>query len=528
MKSKITLTSLAAALLVAGTAHAQTSVTGPSSSAAPYAVGLQSYLTTYSVLTAGNTIGGYSMVGIPDGLGAFDNGNGTFTMLMNQELGTTQGVTRAHGSVGAFVSMWTIDKNNLQVTSGSDLIQTVKLWNTGTSSYDTFNSGSPMSAGFNRFCSADLAPVSAFSSGSLGTTERLFLNGEEGGATGRAFAHIATGTNAGTSYELPALGNFSWENAVANPFAQTKTIVVGTDDDSTGNAGVYVYVGNKTSTGTEIEKAGLTGGSLFGIKVGDGSIQNEVRATEFGIGSGSAAFSMVNLGNVTALDGTALNTASVTGGVSAFLRPEDAAWDTLTGNKLYFVTTDRYDQVKDGTGSQVGRSRLWEADFTDIANPENGGSIKLLLDGTEAGNMFDNLTVDGDGNILLQEDVGGQAHNGKLWSYNPTTDALTLRAKHDPSKNGYIGLAATAPFNNDEEFSGIIDITSLMSSSTISPDAAQGKWYAMVDQQHYTSGVSTAQVEGGQLLVVHAVPEPSRALLALIGFGTMLFRRRRA
>ena len=32
------------------------------------------------------------MVGIPDGLGAFDNGDGTFTVLMNHELGNTQGV----------------------------------------------------------------------------------------------------------------------------------------------------------------------------------------------------------------------------------------------------------------------------------------------------------------------------------------------------------------------------------------------------------------------------------------------------
>ncbi len=29
------------------------------------------------------------MVGIPDGLGAFDNHDGTFTVLMNHELGNT-------------------------------------------------------------------------------------------------------------------------------------------------------------------------------------------------------------------------------------------------------------------------------------------------------------------------------------------------------------------------------------------------------------------------------------------------------
>jgi hypothetical protein len=165
-------------------------------------------------------------------------------------------------------------------------------------------------------------------------------------------------------------------------------------------------------------------------------------------------------------------------------------------------------------------------DFTDITNPENGGNIKLLLDGTEAVNMMDNIAVDVDGNILIVEDVGGQAHNGKLWRYNPTTGNLELLAKHDPARNGDIGIAATTPFNNDEEFSGVIDITSLMADSALNTGNPNERWYLMDDQQHYALG--GAQVEGGQLLAVQAVPEPSRALLALIGFSAMLFRRRRA
>lgn len=49
---------------------------------------------------------GYRLVGIPDGLGAFDNGDGTITLLVNHELGSTKGVVRSHGSKGAFVSKW--------------------------------------------------------------------------------------------------------------------------------------------------------------------------------------------------------------------------------------------------------------------------------------------------------------------------------------------------------------------------------------------------------------------------------------
>lgn len=38
---------------------------------------------TESILSVGDSVGGYRMVGIPDGLGAFDNGDNTFTLLMN-------------------------------------------------------------------------------------------------------------------------------------------------------------------------------------------------------------------------------------------------------------------------------------------------------------------------------------------------------------------------------------------------------------------------------------------------------------
>src|SRR4051812_34017194 len=82
---------LAAALAFAGTAYAST---GPSSSDAPYIPRAKPGVVTKSTLTAGDAVGGYRMVGVPDGLGAFDNGDGTFTLLGNQELGNTAGVAR--------------------------------------------------------------------------------------------------------------------------------------------------------------------------------------------------------------------------------------------------------------------------------------------------------------------------------------------------------------------------------------------------------------------------------------------------
>ena len=90
-------------------------VTGPSTSTTPYLTSTNSDVQFTSILTVGDTIGGYRMVGIPDGMGAFDNGDGTFTLLLNHELNNTVGVARAHGQKGSFVSRWMIDSTTLQV-----------------------------------------------------------------------------------------------------------------------------------------------------------------------------------------------------------------------------------------------------------------------------------------------------------------------------------------------------------------------------------------------------------------------------
>src|SRR5262249_4989459 len=155
--------------------------------ASPYLVPVNPAVTTQAILTVGDSVGGYRMVGIPDGLGAFDNGNGTFTLLMNHELVNTEGVARTHNASlganghGAFVSEWVIDKATLQVLSGQDLIRTVVL--NGSTSLN-----------FSRFCSADLpAPTAYFDlTSGLGTTDRIYMNGEEV-AGGPAFGHGVTG-----------------------------------------------------------------------------------------------------------------------------------------------------------------------------------------------------------------------------------------------------------------------------------------------------------------------------------------------
>ncbi len=521
----------AAAALVAGACvlsavAASAQVRGPSTASTPYVLPAQPGTETISVLTVDNTgntpddtvpnlLTGlpYGMAGIPDGSGAFDNGDGTFTVIVNHELGSGSGVVRSHGSRGAFVSKWIVDRNTLRVVGGADLITSVYLWDTTLQASNI----TPSTVAFNRFCSADLPEGTAFFNAAtgLGSTARIFMNGEEGGATGYVLGHVVTGPDAGHSY---VLGRFNlatngsgvnsvgaWENLLASPFPQDKTIVIGNNDGGGGimSNALAVYIGTKTSVGSEVERAGLTNGTLGFVRVG--SIAAE-------IDNATARTTAITNGMAFTISASSSTT---------FSRPEDGAWSLADPRHYYFVTTDQLDQVSDGLGAQIGRTRLWRLTFSDITKPELGGVIDLLLDGRSEGghkiNMLDNLAVNrGTGKLLLQEDVGGAAHNGKIWEYDPATfngetnsGTLTLVAKHDAARFGDrlggVTTIATSPYNNDEESSGILDITALMAGSALSVGNPREAWYISSDQAHYTIGITTEQAEGGQLFALHQV-----------------------
>lgn len=98
---------------------------GPSTTIEPYLIPSVPGVKFVSILTVGDEIGGYRMVGIPDGLGAFQSARGQFTLLMNHEINPTgspsnPGIIRKHGSNGAFVSRWIINQQTLKVLKGED------------------------------------------------------------------------------------------------------------------------------------------------------------------------------------------------------------------------------------------------------------------------------------------------------------------------------------------------------------------------------------------------------------------------
>lgn len=452
----ITSCLVASSLLCAASAQVQ----GPSSSRAPYILPVAPLVQTVSILTVGDTVGGYRLVGLPDGLGARALPGGKLELLVDHELGASVGAVRAHGQVGSFVSKWEIDSATLAVHAGADLIQSVQ-----------HISGGPA---LGRLCSADLPARKAFFQNTP-AAPFVFMSGEEVGAEGRAFAHVVTGPEAGTSFELSALGKSSWENLLARPFANRRTVVIGLDDSTPGQ--VYVYVGDKRRFGTTAERAGLVGGALYGVRVPGVALED--RASALG---GATTFELAPLGDVSSKSGAQLQAESTAAGVTEFLRPEDGVWDPADPRDFYFVTTDRFD-----TPASPGRSRLWRLRFQALGQPELGGTIEMLLDGTEGQQMFDNLTIDRRGHLLIQEDPGNQAHLARIWQYTIASDSLTLIAQHDAS----LFVAGGAGFlTQDEESSGIVDASALLGPG----------WFLLDSQAHYA--IPGELVEGGQLLAL--------------------------
>jgi hypothetical protein len=439
---------------------------------------------------------GYRIVGVPDGLGVLRDGR-DMVVVMDHELGATQGVVRAHGSAGSFVSRWTIDRNSLQVRAGQDLVQAneVYLWN-----------GTEYSAGttaFDRLCSGDLPAESALRSGTRGTSARVFFSGEETDE-GRAFAHIVTGDSAGQSWQLPRLGRMSWENVVAAPHSEDRTVVMLMDDANLSGmpplCQLSIYVGTKQNTGNVVERAGLTNGKFYGIRIRRGGSIVTAETDTFGLASGvpfagNGTFELVEIGpggDVSGLTGAALEAEATSKQITTFRRIEDGHWEPRRNrrNDFYFVTTADINT----------NSRLWRLRFADVRNPLAGGTIEMLLRGDEGHRMLDNICLDTRGRILMTEDPGNNPRLAKIWLFSIETGQLIEVAHANPS---FFDAAFATPMTADEEGSGIIDAEDVL-----------GRGWFLFDVQNHRAIPAPPDtlglVQHGQLLAMYVDPRIGR------------------
>ena len=494
------------------TAIAASTDVGPSTETEPYVLPVAEGVKITSLLTVSDgksASNGYEMTGIPDGLGATRDQGRDFKLFMNHEIPATQGAVRRHGQKGAFVSELTIDRKTLEVEDGQDLVDPgVRFWNYVTQTYQ----GTPSPAGdnprvaedpanpakddflaqlaaFGRWCSSSLTEPGQLQNKKTGRgyPGQVYFGNEEVGDEGRVFGV----TTDGQAQQLPRLGLFSWENTLAGLNKGDTTYTMGMEDTAAGQ--IWVYVGQKQSRGTPFDRAGLTNGEDFVLDMDNEAVTNDAQFRST-FGKNNPARFDLGPEELVSWDqpGSAQNTEATAKGLT-LNRIEDGAFDPRHPEDFYFVTTEGSPGTVPGTSPPVSRDGggVWRLSLDDVEAPWKGGTLTLLLDGTEAPflNKPDNVGMDRKGHFLIQEDPGNNAQLARIVAYDVDSGKRGVVAEFDDFR-----FSAGAPgfITQDEESSGIIDASAVMGK--------QGTF--LFDAQVHKANPDPALVEYGQLLTM--------------------------
>jgi hypothetical protein len=435
-----------------------------------YMISANSAVSLNPIATTGDVIAGTVIRGIPDGMGAFDNGRGGITLLSNHEVAITDKVALRSKSDtsqwGVSITSMNYSPSTRAVTSATPLIHDIQYWNYKTGKYqETPIGGEPTNAaagsfgwGISRFCSATFSPAGTFIYNGIGYEGSLFTTGEEVGDSSRGFAFDMEGHG----YQLPRVGMLSMENIVPTLKPGINTVAMINEDGAATDSQLHMYIGKKQSTGSAVDKAGLTNGDLYVLNVPTITDDNVFRTTVAKSTPVDATFKKIEWNT----DVTSFAKGARDNGFR-FARIEDGQWDPKNPDVFYFITTEsNKDPVatKDNP-AEPGIARdgggLWRLTFKDAQNPLLGAKLELLLNGGEAPFLSkpDNMTITQDGVIMIQEDPGNNAHVARLLAYRIKDAKLATVATFDPK---YFTASGSNYMTIDEESSGIIDATSLI------------------------------------------------------------------
>jgi secreted PhoX family phosphatase len=266
------------------------------------------------------------------------------------------------------------------------------------------------------------------------------------------------------------------------------------EDGSATDSQVYMYLGKKQSTGSAVDKAGLTNGDLYVLNVPSAASDNVFRTTYAKETPVDAEFKKIEWN--TGVEDFAKGAREAG---TEFARVEDGEFDPNNPNIFYFVTTEsNKDPIATKENPALpGVSRdggaLWRFTFKDVQNPLLGGKLEMLLNGGESLYLSkpDNMTITKNGVILIQEDPGNNAALARVVAYRIKDSKLAVVAQFDAQ---YFSSAGSKFMTQDEESSGIVEVTQFLAKP------GDTKTYLAFNAQIHTKGGVTSIDTGAKAL----------------------------
>lgn len=487
--------------------------------------------TTESLFTVGDSVGGYTPVGVLDGLAAWDAGGGIVKVFANHELAFNAGVSYqlANGTSlqGARVSFFNIDVATRTVVSAGLAYDTVydRLGNVVTSP-GQINERAHTTGGLDRLCSSH-----GYSAGDYGLVDDIYFTSEES-STGFGHPHggsfWALDVANGDLYALPDLGRGSWENLTALDTGNDSQVafIMGDDSSMTG-APLYMYVGTKEPGGNFLARNGLTGGQLYAwVPQGDPGT-HETPQDFTGTGSSlGGRFVEIDVRDPAQagqpgydaqgyLNDVTLQNSAYAKGAFQFSRPEDVATNPDDGTHVVLAST--------GNGGVFPADNWGDTYVIDVKFP--GGSlgnrqtipadVTIVYDGDEADKQDqgirspDNLDWASDGMIYINEDRATvpaslfgavSLREASIWALDPDSSAISHVAEINRAAVYPTDATDSSPTDiGNWESSGVLDVSHLF--------AVGDGTVLLTDVQAHSVrngsiGGSSGLVEGGQLLLL--------------------------
>jgi len=407
-----------------------------------------------------NTLGGFQLGGSADGMGMVENEDGNFELLVNCE---------DHYSVVRI----TLDQS-LRPLKGDYLL------NSSVADYA-------------RQCSATMWEADIH-----GGSDDLFISSSETfNYTSRGIDPYMFEPNPGGNYNLPALGQYGWENNVPLPQGAYpgKTVIIGGDDDSGNFAGgaegqVVIYV-------SDAGDADLAGGKVYVLRLENATSSSTESDIDFGT-TYDVEFVEVTGSNVNEYDQAAADVNAF-----QFMRVEDL--DYLKGSDeaartVYFAVT--------GRGPGRGTYNDWGTGYKlelDANNPLKGKMTQILSGNTDTNNMDGNLaSLQSPDNIVVtenfvywQEDPNSFNRGHNAYIYQSDLDGENIKVFSEITiNNDLIGSGASIPGDNGE-YGAMIDV-----SDKVGEDGT----FILALQPHYWTDNAYTAIDGHDLGIPPGFP----------------------